>query len=232
MSELIRAADEHWKDNLIGLTLDDRLNAAIAARRLKEVREEIPCGLTDFTHVASIDCKGRIRDIGFSPAGDLILDNFGQFLSGWFGYPGAYTSNIVVRTLYDTTNAARSVYVKGCASSSSTNWSYCSSSAGILFQMGSGSTAPARSDYNIQTNLGNAPENTTFLPADSSYASGLITEAGVVVAGGSGTVREAGVFMRVKAPSTLYNFMLFHDQVTPVTYVAGDRLTQTLSLGI
>ena len=126
MSDLIRATDEHWKDNLIGLTLDDRLNAAIAARRLKEVREEIPCGLTDFTHVASIDLKGRIRDIGFSPAGDLILDNFGQFLSGWFGYPGAYTSNIVVRTLYDTTNAARSVYVKGCASSSSTNWSYCS----------------------------------------------------------------------------------------------------------
>lgn len=232
MSVLIRATDEHWKDNLIGLTLDDHLNSAIVARRLREIREEVSYGLTDFTHVASIDIKGKIRDIGFSPAGDLILDNFGQFLSGWFGYPGAYTSNIVVRTLFDTTNAARSVYVKGCSSSSSTNWSYVSGSAGILFQLGSGSTTPSRSDYKIETNLGNAPENTTFNPADSSYASGLVSEAGVVVAGGSGTVREAGVFLRCRAPSTLYSFMLFHDQVTPVAYVAGDRLTQTLSLGI
>ena len=87
---------EHWKDNLLGLTMTRELGLKIqekyaqelalirAEMRLKELKEgkrRTRQNLNDVVTVSILDKKNRILDIGFNDPKDLMLDSMGKFLA-------------------------------------------------------------------------------------------------------------------------------------------------------
>jgi hypothetical protein len=55
-------------------------------------------------------------------------------------------------------------------------------------------TAAARTNYSIQTALGNAPENTRFPSGAGAYTNNYVSFGNVIIAGVSDTIIEIGLF--------------------------------------
>ena len=244
---LIRKNDEHWKDNVVGLTLDVRLRRAMSKRHNEECQiartetmikklkgNDTKIGLTynvcESTVVSIINPLTRkIKDVGFNIPQDLVLDNFGNWFAGIMrGAPSATLESSIV--LVDDSNTARTLYIhsKNTGSANSFNGPSSSTYVGTLMKAGSGATAAARSNYKIQTSLANAPESGYIYSSYGSYATGMINGVGVVTCGGSETVQEIGLFgaWAIASPvNTIYNFMLFHDVLgASLSTVAGDAI--------
>ena len=197
---------EHWRDNLAGLRLDDRIKKAIHAKNLEEIRELTHKRRVESCVVAALK-KDRIAEIGFNKPNDLILDNYGKMLAGLMG---ATTMN-----LYDVSNTLRSIGPNN----------FNTGGGGTVIQLGGSTTPPARGDYKIGAVLGTAPENTYFSTGYGSYyPGGYFTFSNGVSAGGSGTVNEAGFFGYWYFYPVLIYIMLFHDLVTGVPYTPGNPL--------
>jgi hypothetical protein len=185
----------------------------------------------------------KILDIGFNCADDMILDNFGTLLASIIkplGYNDARQF-----ALNDISNTARTYFswYGGSSPPSSPpllwNYAYFNTSThinGSAFQLGNGTNAAARANYQIQTALGTAPENTRFSAAYGQYAigTGTIAFSGALAAGGSGTVNEMGWFQRFVFQSGtpyFYEFMLFHDILgAGVGFVAGNILNASYAI--
>lgn len=182
---------------------------------------------------AATDERRKILDIGFNTPEDLILDNFGLFLAGNVRNPVATYSGGVFK---DIANVSKTINVFGQAAGSAYNYGYSALACGTLLQLGSGTTAAARSNYAIQTALGTAPENTTFGTGYGSYAAGTgyVNFASSITAGGSGTVNETGFFGRwVDQTQSLVTIMLFHDILgSGVAFIAGNSLIVSYSIAI
>ena len=140
----------------------------------------------------------EIVGLGKNYASDLFTDNWGQFLAsfiqgptvGTVGYPIKLTSGSLYLTEvnYGSYNSQYGGWWNESNGSSS-------GISGLQFQFGSGSTAPARSDYVIQTPFVTAPENAPFDCGIANYANGYVTVANSIAAGGSGTINEvAGIY--------------------------------------
>jgi len=100
---------------------------------------------------------------------------------------------------------------------------------GTSIQVGSGSTAAARTDYKIETALGTAPEDDLFDTGSGSYAAGATSVAGAITAGGSGTINEvvlAGHWYDETADN-FDDFCLFHDIL-----VSGEAFTPAQTITV
>ena len=233
---------EHWKDNLLGLTMTRELGLKIqekyarelalirAEMRLKELKEgkrRTRQNLNDVVTVSILDKKNRILDIGFNDPKDLMLDNMGKFLGDLlFNTPSGAARQ---GDFKDTTNASKTVqmygpYNYGLFNGGGSN----ASSAGVKFQVGSGTTAAARANYAIQTAFGTAPENAMFSVGWASYAAGtgVMNLGGVVTAGGSGTVNETLLLYLMHQTDmsyTIANIAFCHDILgAGVAFTAGN----------
>ena len=152
---------------------------------------------------------------------DLIMDNFGLWFAGVWGAYGV-PSNF---NLTDDANSSQQVDIMDQSGTTAFN---TANTSGTKIQMGSGSTAPARSDHVIQTALGSAPENSYLITNNGSYtvSNTVIYQGDAIPTGGSGTVNEI-----VTAPhwanhaAAQKKFIIAHDAVSPgVTYVSGKLL--------
>ena len=252
MHELIRKNDEHWRDNLPGLTLNAKLERAILERHSWEnARERLQLrmklldkkrhskaldlmpNVSDNVFCAVLNPKRRILDVGFNVAGDLILDNFGYWLAGWFRTPSQIQTNITIK---NDANVAKPLCVWRNASGyrSFNNGLGISINCGSYVRMGSSTANPTRADYNVGAALGSSPEN-GWLPTNSgSYVNNLVSLAGAITAGGSGTVNETGLFLTcIDDNSQAVNWMIFHDLLgSGVSFVAGNALTASYSISI
>jgi hypothetical protein len=273
MSE-IRKNDEHWRDNLVGMSYNKNLERSIHKRHMLEtlpVKMEMQKqsidellkrqaqkkkvdllkllpNIYESAVVAAVNPKNKkILDIGFNTPEDLILDNFGKWLAAIIQTPTAWFANtsFATVTLKDTANTDRAVptYANAVSSYMAAFNSMASSTTtltGTKLQVGSGTTAAARSNYTIQTAFGSAPENTRFPTGPGSYASGYVVVSGSVAAGGSGTVNETGFFgtWNYGTPGTssgygVADFMLFHDILgSGVAFAAGNLLMTSYSINL
>jgi len=142
---------------------------------------------------------------------DLILDQFGVWLAGLIRpVPGVGVDKSV--TMKDITNTSRTVKVYA-----STAW-FNTNTAGTKVGVGSSSQSPARTDYNLISQLGTL-ENTS--DGVWTSADGKIVFTGSILLSAGGTVREVGFFGYWYYVSALGTFMLFRDTISDVVIAAG-----------
>ena len=234
----ISTVDEHWKDNLIGLSFNKRLEKAIHQRARIETTEYLMdrfsrdlakfCSkMHETVVVAALNKDRKILDISLNKPNDLILANFGLWLAAIIRAPSSSNTSF---NIPDITNTSRTVYTYQIGGTQAFN----GGTPGTLLQLGSGTTAAARADYKIQTALGTAPENTQFATSNGIYGGGSISFSASVSAGGSGTVTESGFFGNWDVYTYgMFIFMLFHDILASgVPYVAGNILPVSYSVQI
>lgn len=236
MSKQIRRNDEHWQDNLLGLTFNKRLEKAIAKRHAAQVKEESRRMVSESAFVTCLQPKtNKILDIGFNRPNDLILDNFGTFIAALIRQPSTGSSPSF--SLTDVTNSAQTFMIYSNAPATNTTLAFGydnAGSTGTQIQLGSGTTAAARTNYAIQTAFGTAPENARFATGAGSYGGGADSFSGAISAGGAGTVNEMGFFAvwaTTTAAAGIKTVMLFHDILSSgVAFVAGNTLNASYSI--
>lgn len=166
---------------------------------------------------------------GESKWGNLITDQFGTWLAGFFRTPSSGNILQVTMAADDGADDSLCIYFDGAADNRLFNESTSSAvSIGSQIKVGSGSTAPARDDTNIETAFGTAPESGAFDTGTGSYSAGNITVSGSITAGGAGTINETGFFgaWRVYNTDNQALYLLFHDAISPgVPFVAGQSIT-------
>jgi len=177
--------------------------------------------------------KGEIKSVGGSTlmqnkkngeiVSDLILDNFGVLFAGVMSRFRAVDKIV---SLTDKTGAPITLKAIGSATTfPQTGFG----SIGNSFQVGSGSTPPARTDTDIETAFGTAPESGNMFPAsDPVFNSGLgnFKMIASIVAGGSGTINESiwiGQFLNTS--NAVNEYVFFRDVISPaVGFIVGQSI--------
>lgn len=189
-------------------------------------------GFAETALVGSLN-KDEILGIGGSRPDDLVMYNWGYLQSLWMRTPttSSILSSTTIRKIDDTVFATRVQNGTTGTRSTFNNWQSSSGSAslGTALHLGAGTTAPTRDDPDIETALATSPESAKFGTSTASYSNddGTVTIANSIVAGGSGTIGEIGLYILIH---TAYNAsaycMIAHDLVTPtVPFVASNTLT-------
>ncbi len=242
---------EHWEDNLSGLKWTPKLKEAVLSKHTVDIRvwraedelvqlkkvkslkdidvfkEQALPRMIDASCVAVLKSMKdfRIKEIGFNRADDMFLNNWGTAIAcGIHGNTGA----IYPYTMYNLTNSAISVGGGSFAFMSGSTNNY------FMVQFGAGTTAAARSNFNIQTAFVTSPESTRFQCGPGAYAGGTISFGNLIAAGGSGTINEIGLFTYFDYLSNGYDtFMVTHDILgAGVAFVAGNPLVGTFAISI
>jgi len=177
--------------------------------------------------------RGELK--GQSKWRNLILDNFGLLLAGLISHHDVTTTTHV--GLVDDGGVSRDVAVATYRPETTDHYVFVHTSGSDIgghMRIGSGTTAPARGDYGIETPFTVAPESDYFDAGTGVYSAGTITISGSITAGGSGTINEAGFFFKLRdAASLLRIIMLFHDAISPgVSFSAGDPITVEYSISL
>jgi hypothetical protein len=211
---------------LTGKTLSNKLKAD-AKKYMKEQQLKFFNGFIpqakETAYIFCSDKEGRIKGVGASCVDDIFNDNIAKWWSAHLRAPttGITDPDIV---LIDTGGTNRNVRIYNVANMFN---SHISQTRGSYFQLGSGTTAPARDDNGIETALGTAPESTVFGTGAGVYSAGQITASNSIVAGGSGTVAESVWIHRfVVNTAVSSNFCWAHDAISPtVGFTPSDTLT-------
>jgi len=155
---------------------------------------------------------------------NLILNNFGLLLSVLFKKFDPTNTGITIK---DITNANKGINMWG---NSVNRWMSSNPlSLGSFMKVGSGSLAPARTDFNVQTAFGTSPESGNINAVTSPiYNSGLgnFKYAGIITAGGSGTIRESIFIFGIQVQTGgRIDSAVFRDSITPpVSFIAGQSI--------
>ncbi len=166
----------------------------------------------------------RIKEIGFNKPDDLFLNNWGVLISSIIQTPALAVGNSAY-TYQDISNISRQ---PATSYTNSTACQFYSQNYGTQIQFGNSTQAAARNDYAIKTALSSAPENTRFGTGPGAYASNVISFGNIIIAGGSGTINEIGLFH-----SGQYTIMLTRDILgAGVAFVANNPLVGTFAINI
>ena len=182
-----------------------------------------------------IQCpKGIIQGISQSKPNNLILNNFGTWLAGLIRAPVNTDTTI---SLTDTGNNSRDTNTYDNQGACHVfNGHDGTITLGTQIQVGGGSTTAARTDYAIETPLSTSPEDALFDTGTGSYATGTISLAGAITAGGTETINE--VILAAKwhygaAASGNAVFALFHDiLVSGEAFTPGQTITAAYTINL
>ena len=164
----------------------------------------------------------EIKSIGGSIPSDLITDQFIRLFGLMFGPSASQRS----RLIQDITNVARNVRF-----SATGNNPWPDGPGGSQVQVGQGSTAPTRADFNIETPFANGGlEDGLVSTALGVYNSSLgqVTVTGVFgLTTGAGTITESILVWQFQDTSiTIRSFAMAHDAISPgVSFVASQIIT-------
>jgi hypothetical protein len=163
-----------------------------------------------------------------SPVTDMLMNNFGQFLSGLCTYV-ASSGSVSVSMSEMASDATKTVVIYGGTLSALFNDTGIGA-LGVEVGVGSGSSV-ARTDYKLGTVLGSfASANTTPSYSTSTYQ---ILVSGTITLASGGTVAEAGVALIFNVGGSLFTFLIAHDAVSPtVTVPAGGTVAVNWTLQI
>ena len=132
--------------------------------------------------LVSVLRDNEIKGIGMSCMNDLILDNFGKIFSAFFMNTG---NTISVADILSPPNTTIDIW----GSNTDNIFSTQGGGAGTFIHIGSGSTPPARTDFDIESPFGSSPENSR-----NSSSSGFIKRAFITSAFNSCSARSWAAF--------------------------------------
>lgn len=165
--------------------------------------------------------KNEILDIGGSKPNDLILNNFGKLYHQAHGTPGV---TVVLQDIGDVGNALR-------ASGGNRYTQVVTFAGGTQIQVGSGSTPPDRTDFNVETAFASAPENGRGSTGAGGYNSSLAqvqVARSIGATGGSGTINESCLFgVWVNTANVTKIIMIARDAISGVGFVAANFINVT-----
>ncbi len=167
----------------------------------------------------------EILGIGGSEPSDLFLTFLGEFWEFFWRVPfsGGLTNQYT-----DTSNILRTVQMQGVGGGF---FPYSQGSTGTGFQVGSGSTAPARTDIGIENPFITSPESGILPTGNGFYDSvlGTISASTLIVAGGSGTISEAVAIWKINTTANVGRFFAWaRDLISPsVSFVPANTITIT-----
>jgi len=226
--ELLRKENDPLK-SLIGQSFNQK-NKFEAEKILDEIHSKAESRLIGKTALCYVHDQGEIKGVGGSTlmkdkngkiVSNLILDQLGVWLAGIFKSGITANKTVVMQTSGDV---AENVNTYGATvfNNSGTNF-------GAYIEIGSGSTAPARDDFSIETAFGTSPEDFRFdTSSDPVWNSGLgnFKALGSIVAGASGTINESSLlFLWDNNASTLRQFNVFRDAISPgQAFTAGQSI--------
>lgn len=162
---------------------------------------------------------------------DLLLDNFRNWFSKQFD---SVNSETVV--LKDTSNADRTFKVIFASSSYANTWIDCSTGTenkGGCVAIGSGTTAPTQSNYNIETIYGSWVYLTGTYPTwDASTGNLVISNSFAITSGVTISEGALAVNWVPSSGTTQYKIVMFRDTFTGIACVAGDTCVYTLTINL
>ena len=179
------------------------------------------CYIVDKNEVLGVGGSTLLKDKNGKIISNLILDNFGIFLAGIFKAFLGGTKTVLLRST-TVPNEAVNTYGGNLFGITAVNF-------GSFLQVGSGSTPPSRSDFNIETAFGTAPESVALTGvSDPVFNSGLgnFKYSVSIQAGGAGTINESVSFL--KFTTNVFNFRsfaMFRDIISPsASFIAGQTI--------
>jgi hypothetical protein len=181
---------------------------------------KIPVKETAFVYVTSLDKIPEIKSIGASCVNDLYTDNYGKLMASFIRSPSSAQLEIV---LTDSAGVNRNVR----AYSNSNTYNDTNSSVGSQFKLGSGTTTPARSDFDVETDLLGAPENAFLNTVDGVAGDGRTVTARTIVSENTETINEVGYYHKIRDNTGTQRTVMFaHDAVSPaVAYTPAQAIT-------
>lgn len=226
---LLRKENDLLK-SLIGQSFNQK-SKFVAAKILDEIHSKAEGRFIGKKALCYITNKDEILGVGGSTlmknkhgkiVSNLILDNFGEILAGFlFGNPAASATSVLI----DVGGTPRNL-----VHFAPTNFNTDSNLLGMLHRVGSGTTAPARDDIEIETSFGTSPEDADY-NSDAAVPSfdtpsGTMKSTGSIVAGAGGTVNELILKAKWKVGASSFDFSLFRDSVSPgQAFVMSDTIT-------
>lgn len=208
------------------LSMAHRMAVENAQKDFKETENR----LVGRFEVLAVDKNGKILGRGKSPIQDLFVNNFGNWLGSLLLLTPSGTNLSV--SLTDTGNVARTLYMWGVTAASMFNYPG-TGTTGLFLGVGSGVSAPARTDYKLQTQLGSwtGAANGTNLYNASTYQ--IVTTSSILISAG-GTVNEAAAaFVFNDSGGVLRTIMVAHDAISPAVVIpAGASAVPTWTVQI
>jgi len=163
----------------------------------------------------------EIKSIGMSCINDILNDNWGNFLRGFFSGTAQDISPMT-----DSLNANKPIRTNGTVI---TYNSTDSGAIGTQMQIGKGLTSATRQDFNIGNPFVSAPEEDPFDTGFGGYNSGLgqVTVGGLLTpTGGAGAISETVLFAKWRhIGNTINDFVLSRDNISPVVnFIIGQAV--------
>jgi hypothetical protein len=190
------------------------LDAEIGARfntRLQVYETNCPGGPP--TNPSKVMCKDN----------DLILDNFGLYLLSLLQPYTTLSIGLATVSLKDTGGTNRSMSAWGNASANTYVFTVIGATQrGLRIGVGIGTTPAARTNYNLETQVGSWAA-TSGNPTWTS-ATGQLSFAGSVLLADGATVTEAGAAINgtyITNSTNPYQIMMFHDVFDGVEIAVG-----------
>jgi len=215
-------------NELRGRTFNDRLKDN-ALKILNEIHDKADYNCMEKSLVYVVR-DGMVKGLGGSTLmkntktgklhSDLLLNNFGLF------YTGLFRGVVGTKTVTLTDEGGVATAVRPYSTSETFN---DTTSFRILLQVGSGLTAPARADINVETAFGTAPESNFFESTRPVYnvANSNYKNNGQITAGGAGTVNES-IFQHFMGENVFpqsATVTMFRDTISPgVPFIIGDGI--------
>jgi len=212
-------------ENYVGFTAKESVLLSIQKALVQERSKAIGYE-NKMLPIASVrveDLKSKeILGLGASVPGDLINNNFGELFAA---IHGPLTTDRTFVGMKQTSGAGPFT-MRVWRPVSGTVWDNGEQS---FVQVGSGTTAATRSDFNIETPFGSAPENTPVLTGNGGYNSSLGTVSittNISPTGGSGTINETTMLWTLRDNAgTVRTFMMSRDNISPgVSFVGGQAI--------
>lgn len=204
-------------------------NKLESERILRDIHSATQHRSLDKSALCYIVNDGEIKGVGGSTIledvktgklhSNLILNNFGL----WLAVVNSGVAGLRSATLTDEGGSSRSHWIYNTNTQFNDNLS-----SRMVLQVGSGSTAPVRTDIAIETAFGTVPEMNSF---ESSVPTWNLTNSnfqnnGALTAGGAGTVNEAVLkYVWLDTAASFRIGTLYRDIISPgQVFIIGETI--------
>lgn len=218
-----------YLNQFIGYSAKQKILMDAQKYLLEEKRKILDSNPFEISLVYVTDLKSKeIKSIGGSIPKDLIMNNFGEFWAGMNRIPTQVGASITPG-LVDDTNTVRVIGLNIGATSEYNNTGG-GGAIGSEIAVGQGSTAAARTDFNIETNFANGgPEDTKGSTLSGGYNSSLgqvSVSRTITPTAGTGTVTESAIFFEWIFVGGVGGFLIARDIISPgVSFIIAQAIT-------